>query len=80
LPQINTSEAFGPGLSVVGHLSADSLEVTVDDAQNAIFRSQSDNSAVSVRAATQHTANRADPRRRRLHLFFNYRSALRTCN
>jgi len=54
--QINTSEAFGPGLSVVGHLSADSLEVTVDDAQNAIFRSQSDNSAVSVRAATQHTA------------------------
>ena len=54
--QINTKEAFGPGLTVSGHLTSDSLEVTVDEPQNAIFRSQSSNSAVSVRAAASHTA------------------------
>eukprot|EP01043_Picozoa_sp_COSAG02_P010117 COSAG02_NODE_350_length_24063_cov_47.131447_15_plen_467_part_00 len=54
--QINTKEAFGPGLRVSGHLSSDSLEVAVDDPQNAIFRSQSSNSAVSVRSAAHRTA------------------------
>jgi hypothetical protein len=54
--QINTKEAFGPGLTVSGHLTSDSLEVTVDEPQNAIFRSQSSDSAVSVRAAAYRTA------------------------
>lgn len=50
--QIDTLEAFGPGLAVQGHLMSDSLEVSVSEPQNAIFRSQSANSALSVRAAT----------------------------
>lgn len=54
--QINTKEAFGPGLTVSGHLTSDSLEVSVDEPQNAIFRSQSSDSAVSVRSAARRTA------------------------
>eukprot|EP01049_Picozoa_sp_SAG25_P012227 SAG25_NODE_1619_length_2662_cov_2.448693_1_plen_544_part_00 len=54
--QIDTAEPFGPGLTVSGHLTADSFEVTVPEPQNAVFRSQSANSALSIRAATSHAA------------------------
>jgi hypothetical protein len=47
--QIETLEAFGPGLVVLGSLQSDSIGVTVLEAQNAVFRSQSSNSALSVR-------------------------------
>eukprot|EP01051_Picozoa_sp_SAG22_P009075 SAG22_NODE_729_length_7596_cov_20.310924_8_plen_286_part_00 len=48
---VETATSFGPGFIVAGKLSADAVDVSIDGEQNAVFRSESESSAVSVEAA-----------------------------
>ena len=54
--QVETSESFGPGLVVKGRLSADSINIAVDGGQQAVFRSQSSDSAIGIHSATSKTS------------------------
>eukprot|EP01052_Picozoa_sp_SAG31_P001056 SAG31_NODE_34_length_31842_cov_31.677850_12_plen_273_part_00 len=53
---VETSTSFGPGLIVAGKLSADAVDVSIEKEQNAIFRSESADSTVSIEAADAMTA------------------------
>ena len=53
---VDTSTAFGPGFIVAGKLQADAMDISIDGEQNAVFRSESGHSAVSVEAANSMSA------------------------
>ena len=54
--QVDTVAAFGAGVSVSGHLTADSVGVTVDQRQSAEFTSLGSQSVVGVRSASSATS------------------------
>eukprot|EP01050_Picozoa_sp_SAG11_P015835 SAG11_NODE_2095_length_3833_cov_4.084092_1_plen_379_part_00 len=48
---VDTASSFGEGFIVAGKLSADAVEISIEREQNAVFRSESADSAVSIEAA-----------------------------